>query len=134
MGLALEPNIGACDTSQGFVLFRPGGPIENSPRREPWGRGHPPPSAAPPGAAEATPGYTARRKGSDAPSGRLFPVGPPDMAPGGLRLAGGVVSAHRRHGLKPSPDTNPPAVAYRVDEDRHPSCRVLYGPSAHQWT
>src|SRR6516164_4191500 len=42
MGLALEPNIGACDTSQGFVLFRPGGPIENSPRREPWGRGHPP--------------------------------------------------------------------------------------------
>src|SRR6516164_5293624 len=42
MGLALEPNIGACDTSQGFVFVRPGGPIENSPRREPWGRGHPP--------------------------------------------------------------------------------------------
>src|SRR6516162_1545513 len=42
MGLALEPNIGACDTSQGFVFFRPGGPIENSPRLEPWGRGHPP--------------------------------------------------------------------------------------------
>ena len=30
------------DKGSSLVLFRPGGPIENSPRREPWGRGHPP--------------------------------------------------------------------------------------------
>src|SRR5215831_17854919 len=67
-GLALEPKIGAFDTSQGFVLFRPGGPLENSPRRAVGAR-QPPPSA-PAGAAEATPRYTARRRRSRAPSGK----------------------------------------------------------------